>query len=204
MKNLTKLLLIFLVIIGIYGCSNEFGKNNSKSEMYIEVANLTEEEKSIADLLGVNTDKYIFDFVLDDTVKSIQIKTYELANGKWELIIDDSQAFTDSKGRSAIVFDKIAGGLRVAIQSEHSDGSTSYDREINDKFSSMAYATSTLSNKTKINYEEEIPIVIQVSTSKNEIRTYGVEYFNNPEQYEKFDYENVYAITITFNQNKGV
>lgn len=202
MKKVTKILLIFLVIIGLYGCSNEFGKNNNKDEMYIEVAKLTEEEKSIADLLGVNTDKYIFDFILEDTVKSIQIKTYELVNGKWESIIDGSQAFTDSKGRIALGFDKIANGLRVAIQSEHSNGATSYEREIDEEFSSSGYATSILPNKAKINYEEEIPLVIQISTSKNEITTYGVEYFNNPEQYEKLDYENVYAITVIFSQNK--
>lgn len=202
MKKLTGILLIFLVIINFYGCSNEFGKNNNKDEMYIEVAKLTEEEKSIADLLGVNTDKYIFDFVLEDTVKSIQIKTYELVNGKWESIIDGSQEFTDSKGRIALGFDKIVNGLRVAIQSEHSDGATSYEREIDEEFSSRGYATSILSNKTKINYEEEIPLVIQISTSENGITTYGVEYFNNPEQYEKLDYENVYAITVIFSQNK--
>ena len=36
--------------------------------------------------------------------------------------------------------------------------------------------------------------------SKNEVVSYQVDYFNSPEEYEKFGYEGVFAITIRFSQ----
>ena len=59
----------------------------------------------------------------------------------------------------------------------------------------------SLSEKKEIVYEEEIPLAIQIATSKNEISSYVVDYFYQPEEYEKFDYEHVYAITVEFSQN---
>ena len=41
---------------------------------------------------------------------------------------------------------------------------------------------------------------IQIITSKNEVHSYVVDYFFQPEEYEKYDYEYVYAITVLFSQ----
>ena len=57
-----------------------------------------------------------------------------------------------------------------------------------------------LSEKTEFAYEEEIPLVVQIITSKNEVISYQVDYFNSPEEYEKYGYEGVFAITIRFSQ----
>ena len=62
------------------------------------------------------------------------------------------------------------------------------------------FATVVLSEKEEFSYEEEIPLVIQVFTLKNEVRSYGVDYFYYPEEYEKLGYEGVFAITIRFSQ----
>ena len=64
----------------------------------------------------------------------------------------------------------------------------------------MGWATSTLTDKTEIAYDQEIPLVIQIITSKNEVHSYMVDYFFQPEEYEKYDYEHVYAITVLFSQ----
>ena len=111
------------------------------------------------------------------------------------------QAFSDTKGRIALGFERLDEGMRVAIQSEHTGGSTEYQSERNEDLEEIgSFATSILSEKTEFNYEEEIPLVVQVITSKNEIVSYQVDYFNSPKEYEKLGYEGVFAITIRFSQ----
>ncbi len=67
--------------------------------------------------------------------------------------------------------------IRIAMQSEHTGGSTEYKSERNEDLKEVGgFATSILSEKKEFVYEEEIPLVIQVITSKNEISSYQVDY----------------------------
>ena len=199
MKKLIALFLTITGIISMMGCSDT---PETVNKMYIEPAQLTEEEENIAGLLGLNTKHRIYDFVLDDTVQTIQVNTYRLVDGEWKLETGGGgQAFSDITGRIALGFERIDEGIRIAIQSEHTGGSTEYESERNEELSEIGgFATSILSDKTEIVYEEEIPLVIQVITSKNEVVSYQVDYFNTPEEYEKLGYEGVFAVTIRFSQ----
>ena len=197
-----KLIIIVLAIVGMIsmvGCSDT---EKTIDKMYIEPSQLTEEEEKIAALLGLDTQQKIYDFVLDETVQSIQVNTYRLIDGEWKLETGGGgQAFSDATGRIALSFERLDEGIRIAIQSEHSGGSTEYDSERNEDLNEIGgYATSILSEKTEFAYEEEIPLVVQIITSKNEVVSYQVDYFNSPEEYEKFEYEGVFAITVRFSQ----
>ena len=199
MKKLIVIVLAIVGMISMVGCSDT---EKTADKMYIEPAQLTEEEEKIAALLGLNTQQKIYDFVLDETVQSIQVNTYRLIDGEWKLETGGGgQAFSDATGRIALSFERLDEGVRIAIQSEHSDGSTEYDSERNEELNEIgSYATSILSEKTEFAYEEEIPLVVQIITSKNEVISYQVDYFNSPEEYEKYGYEGVFAITIRFSQ----
>ena len=199
MKRLIALFMVIAGVICMGACSDI---PETANEMYIEPAQLTEEEEQIAALLGLNTKQRIFDFVLDKTVQSIQVNTYRLIDGEWKIETGGGgQAFSDAKGRIALGFERLDEGIRIAIQSEHTGGSTEYESERNEDLEEIGgFATSILSEKTEFCYEEEIPLVIQVFTSKNEWRSYGVDYFHCPEEYEKLGYEGVFAITIRFSQ----
>lgn len=199
MKRLIALFFVITAMICIVGCSDTPEKVN---KMYIEPAQLTEEEERIAALLGLNTKQRIFDFVLDETVQSIQVNTYRLIDGEWKLETGGGgQAFSDAKGRIALGFERLDDGIRIAIQSEHTGGSTEYKSERNEDLAEIGgFATSILSEKKEFNYEEEIPLAVQVITSKNEIVSYQVDYFNSPKEYEKLGYEGVFAITIRFSE----
>ena len=170
--------------------------------MYIEPAQLTEEEEKIAALLGLKTKQRIFDFELDESVKSIQINTYRLMDGEWKLETGGGgQAFSDTEGRIALAFERLDEEIRIAIQSERTGGSIEYKSERNEDLDDInSFATSVLSEKTEFEYEEEIPLAIQVITSSNQVVSYQVDYFNNPEEYEKHGYEGVFAITVRFSQ----
>lgn len=199
MKKLTVMVMAIVGILNMVGCSNI---EKTAEKMYIEPAQLTEEEEKIAALLGLNTQQQIYDFVLDETVQSIQVNTYRLIDGEWKLETGGGgQAFSDATGRIALSFERLDEGIRIAIQSEHSGGSTEYDSERNEDLNEIgSYATSILSEKTEFAYEEEIPLVVQIITSKNEVVSYQVDYFNSPEEYEKYGYEGVFAITVRFSQ----
>ena len=197
-----KWIALFWVIIGIISMAGCSAKLDNAGKMYIEPAQLTEEEEQIAALLGLNTKQRIFDFVLDGTVQSIQVNTYRLINGEWKLETGGGgQVFSDTKGRIALDFERLDEGIRIAIQSEHTGGSTEYKSERNEDLEKIgAFGTSVLSEKTELDYEEEIPLAVQVITSKNEIVSYRVDYFNSPEEYEKLGYEGVFAIAVKFSQ----
>lgn len=199
MKRIPSVLLIICLTLGLCSCAQ--AEQDNKAEMYIKPAQLTEEEKNIAELFGSNSSQTVFDFVLNDDVHSVQVNVYRLSDGKWESEIGGGgQVFTDTSGRIALEFGKLAEGIRIAIQSESGSDTTSNEREIADEFVNMSCATSILPDKVEVSYGEEIPLAIQVITSKNEIVSYAVDYFENPEEYEKFDYEGVYAVTVCFNK----
>ena len=150
----------------------------------------------------MNTEQRIYDFRLDESVQSIQVNTYRLMDGEWKLEAGGGgQAFSDTTGRIALGFERLDEGNRIAIQSEHTDGSTEYKSERNEDLNEIgSFATSVLSGKAEVVYEKEIPLAVQIITSKNEVVSYQVDYFHSPEEYEKLGYEGVFAITVRFSQ----
>ena len=181
MKKLMVVVLVTIGMISMVGCSDT---PKTAEKMYIEPAQLTEEEEKIAALLGLNTEQRIFDFELDESVQSIQVNTYRLIDGEWKLETGGGgQAFSDTEGRIALAFERLDEGIRIAIQSEHTGGSTEYKSERNEDLNEIgSFATSVLSEKTEFEYEEEIPLAVQVITSSNQVVSYQVDYFNSPEE----------------------
>ena len=112
------------------------------------------------------------------------MNTYELKDGKWALISGDGGSkFEDIEGRIALSTEDIAKEVRIAIQGESNRGSVSYQMEVSKTQENMGRATSYLMNTEEIVYEQEIPLVVQIQTSKNSISSYDVEYFYKPEEY---------------------
>ena len=197
MKKIAISIVAIVFILSLASCSNTAKKPN----LYIEKAQLTKQEESIAKLLGANSEHRIYDFKLDDSVKSVRINTYELKEGSWKQVTGfGSQAFLDNKGRLALDFDNVADGIRVAIQSEKHNSATQYSNVVTEDYTGMTRSITILDNLTEIIYEQEIPLVLQISTTKNAIRSFGVDSFFIPEEYDKYGYEHVYAVTIQFSQ----
>ncbi len=168
--------------------------------MYIEEASITDEEKQIIELLDVDENYAIYDFKVDEGIQAMQINVYELKDGKWSPISEGARVFKGTQGRLALQFDNIGMGVTTALQSEHEKGNDSYTVEPPENYEGMGQATSRLHSRTEVIYEKEIPLAIQILTAKNEVTSYNVEYFYSPEEYAKYDYEYVYAITVRFSQ----
>ena len=196
-----KVIALFALLALLAGCSAE-----AAPAMYIQPAELDEKEEAVAKLLGADTDQYLFDVVLDGTAKKVSVNTYELIDGQWKLVTGGggmAMEEDDTTLRMAFGFDDLRGKFRQAIQFGSGDFSAvshAPAEEFEERNSALGRTTAFLSNRTEIVYEKEIPLAIQINTSKNEVTSYDPEYFFRPEEYEKFGYEHVYALTVTFSQ----
>lgn len=194
MKKIIAIILALTCLLGVVGC----GKTND-NKMYIEPAQLSKEEENIGKLLGLDTDHIIYDFTLEDGIQTMEVNTYILIDGEWDMISGGGQVFEDTTGRIALGYDKIAEGVRVAIQSDNENDATSYIPTTDEDFSKITIGTTKLNNRTKISFDEEIPVVLQIMTTKNGIRNQPIiEQFFEPNTLEEYEY--VYAITVRFSQ----
>lgn len=179
------------------GCAAE---QSADPKMYIEAAKLTAQEEKLSQLLGIgDAHQLIYDFVIDERVKHVGVSTYRLLDGAW---VRESggggTAFTAPKGRLALGFECVADGLRVALQSENGTSATSHETHTELDFTGMGRSTSMSTERTEIQYETEIPLVIQSLTTKNEHVSIRPDAYFTPGELEALGYEYVYAVTVTF------
>lgn len=194
MKKLCCALFGLMLIFSLASCSEE-----NSAKMYINAAKLDQQEQDMAELLKSTSETQIYDFSLDDKINSIKIKTYQLTDRRWEIMSEnESLEFTDSKGRIALQFEDISNELKVSVQGEHSNSAFSHLGEIKNDNDNMSISTSALTDTEKISYEKEIPLAVQIITSKDEVNSYDPSYFFKPDEYKKYGYEHVYAVTVTF------
>lgn len=193
-----KIFALIVLLALLAGCSAE-----AAPAMYIEPAQLDEKEEAVAKLLGADTDQHLFDVVLDGTAKKVRTAVYELADGEWHVLSAGNMALNEGskKVRMAYGFEDLRGEYREAVQFEKDFTAVKHSSPDDlDDPEGMGRATAFLSNRTEVVYEREIPLAIQINTAKNEVRSYDPEYFFQPEEYEKYGYEHVYALTVMFSQ----
>lgn len=171
----------------------------TNDKMYIQKTELSKEEQSILNLVGLEKTPYILDYAIDDVTCSVKINMYELQGDKWKLIDGGScQSLKDSRGRIALIFDNIGLGILTSIEGK---GYNSYKAKNDFDFKGLSTTTSYLTEKTMIEYEKEIPLIIQIHTSKSIVSSLSPEYgFYELETYINSGYEKVYAITCMFSQ----
>lgn len=203
LKRYCSLLLAVLLALSACGCGAA-----GQAAMSVSPAQLSAEEEALAKLLDVNMDSYrIFDFQTEGKgnskspgVQSVQVTLYELEGDEWTARARSQEAFSDAAGRLALSFGKVTEGVRLAVQSESSFKSMSLKLEPEPGTASMPCTTSMLTESAVMDLDKETPLAVQIVTSKNEITSYGVEYFGMPREYAKHNYEHVYAVTLMFSQ----
>ena len=200
LKRYCSLLLAVLLALSAAACGAP-----SPEPMSVSPAQLSAEEEALAKLLDVNMDSYrIFDFQMEGKgnsgVQSVQITLYELEGDAWTVKAQSQRAFSDAAGRLALSFGKITEGVRLTVQSENVFESLSLDMEAGTDTASMSCTTSILTDSAVVELDKETPLAIQIVTSKNDITSYGVQYFDMPREYARHGYEHVYAVTLMFSQ----
>ncbi|WP_325199613.1 hypothetical protein [Oscillibacter sp.] len=193
-----KILALVTLLALLAGCSAE-----AAPAMYIEPAKLDEKEEAVAQLLGADRDQHLYDVVLDGTAKKVRTVVYELEDGEWHARSAGNMALKEGekKARMAFGFEDLRGEYREAVQFEKDFSAIKHGSpEELDNPEGMSRTTALLSNRTEIIYGQEVPLAVQVYTTKNEVTSYDPEYFFHPEEYESLGYEHVYALTVMFSQ----
>ncbi len=195
MKRALSILLTLFLIFSLCACGQK------TPAMQIAPAELTEEEEAIAELLGAKDGQRIFDFRVSDPEVTVQINTYQLVDGVWDLKAGGGGLrFSGESGRIALSFEKITDSLQIGVQGERGFSSTKFSMQEQEFKEIGSYATSVLANMTEIVYEQEIPLAVQILTDQNQIHSYDPSYFFQPGEYEKYGYEGVFAVTVCFSQ----
>lgn len=203
MKRGIVLLMAALMLLALSGCGQggeRDGKTAEGNEMYIEPAKLNEDEKKMAQLLGGMEGQSVFDFFVDDKVQSLIITTWKLEDGQWVEYMLDSQRLDESSGRIALSFENLTAGCRIAVQTQSGFSASTRHGEADEELEGMGCTTAYLPQRKEIEYGEDIALVIQTFTDKNEVISYDPDYFEHPEEYEKLGYEGVFAVTACFSQ----
>ncbi|MBQ4553332.1 MAG: hypothetical protein IJA59_10330 [Clostridia bacterium] len=197
MKRLLLTAFSCLIIFTLLGCS---AKKASALEMYIEPAQLSKEEQAIVNLLDASRAR-IFDFKLTDELKSAHIKVYRLEDGAWVPASGGgSLRIEGKKSRLALDFDVLADDLYVALQGTESSAVKRIAPEKMDR-GKMSVTTTSLANRTEMQYEQEVPLIVQIISEKDVIMSYGPEIFSDPARLQQYGYEYVYAVTVMFSKN---
>ena len=203
MKRGIVLLMAALMLLALSGCGQggeRDGKTAEGNEMYIEPAQLNGDEKKMAQLLGGMEGQSVFDFFVDDKVQSLIITTWKLEDGQWVEYMLDSQRLDESSGRIALSFENLTAGCRIAVQTQSGFSASTRHGEADEELEGMGCTTAYLPQRKEIEYGEDIALVIQTFTDKNEVISYDPDYFEHPEEYEKLGYEGVFAVTACFSQ----
>lgn len=199
MKKAFAMLLAVLTVCSLPGCAGE-KQQSTEPEMYIEPAQLNGDEKKMAQLLGGMEGQSVFDFSVDDKVQSLVITTWKLEDGQWVEYMLDSQRLDESSGRIALGFENLTAGCRIAVQTQSGFSASTRHGEADEELEGMGCTTAYLPQRKEIEYGEDIALVIQTFTDKNEVISYDPDYFEHPEEYEKLSYEGVFAVTACFSQ----
>lgn len=199
MKKAFAMLLAVLTVCSLPGCAGE-KQQSTEPEMYIEPAQLNGDEKKMAQLLGGMEGQSVFDFFVDDKAQSLIITTWKLEDGQWVEYMLDSQRLDESSGRIALGFENLTAGCRIAVQTGSGFSASTRHEEADEELEGMGCTTAYLPQRKEIEYGEDIALVIQTFTDKNEVISYDPDYFEHPEEYEKLGYEGVFAVTACFSQ----
>lgn len=197
-KRYLSLLLAAALALALAGCgANEDKEKKQDGAMTIQPAQFSEEESGLLELLDVGMDTHrVFD-VQAEGVKSVRLRAYELVDGAWNCVKHGACEAADGAGRTALTFGKMTEGVRMAYKDTTGVFAQEFAMEAEDA-SGMVFVTSVLTKSRDIVLDEEIPLALQIATTRNEFSTYDVDYFGMPRELEKHGYEHIYAITVTF------
>ena len=163
MKKFISIAFIIMIFPVLIGCS----KVSQPKNMQIKSVETTKEESDVLNLLCSNLDYKIYEYKINDKVKTVTIKYYKLNNeGEWDNLnnlIDNNP----SSGKLSISKSRVNEQMEFSLQKE--DGiteTTAPEITSNKKFDSNSIAWNESSD---IELEKEIPLMIEVRTNSDSI-----------------------------------
>lgn len=174
--------------------------------MYIEPAQLTEQEELIKSLASQGRNCLLYDFQLGKDEHSLTICVYHLEDGQWALYTGGNQQalpVQDGKGLFALSFGPLTEGIITStVDEKNGVGSLSQaPAEIVHDITGLNTETAFSTALAEIRYDEEIPLALQFITSKlQEVDPSPVLSFL-PEDLTMLGHEHVFLVTATFSKS---
>lgn len=201
MKKIIIILLNVLIMLSLIGCtSQDASKDFNGNKIYL--AELTEDEKNIIELLGVESEIDIYQYDIDDIYNSISIwiETYD----KGILISNDKRInsqIDSTDGKIAVSVDK-ASNYKWRISHQAASGLSSCSFETNNNFETnkeFSIGSGSLSGPVEIKPDHEIVLKAILFDDGNDMSIYVSEhYVENPEVLKEYDY--AYLIKCQFSK----
>ncbi|MCG8485585.1 MAG: hypothetical protein MJA31_19920 [Clostridia bacterium] len=216
MKKIISIILCVLITISTIGCTslNIFKDSYTNKLSHIE---LTEEEQNIIDLVGVKSNISIYEYVADDTYKSISIWLEIYKNG--ELLSNTKSRASMSigvdpdnklkKGKIIVIVDRTSDykNYKWRILHQHANGSSSHsfttenDFETNNNETDNTFSESIGVSAEPVEIAPEADIVLNtfLFNDADSMSTYRHQYdVENPEVVKEYDY--VYLLKCKFSK----
>lgn len=195
MKKFISIAFIIMIFPVLMGCN----KVSQAKDIKVQSVENTKGEENALNLLSNDLNSILYNYKINDKIKIITIKYCELNNeGKWDTI----NYLIDHKplpGKISISNYNVNEQMKISIQKE--DGvlqTISPKIQLTENFSCSQIVWNESPN---IELEKEIPLMIEVRTSSNTIEGVDINKFNKPEKLK--NYENVFAITVTFSEKEN-
>lgn len=196
MKKFLVSALITILILSLSACSN------AKS-MTIAPAALSDNERSVAEMVSDKQNFGIFDYSFDDSIKQVSLAVYQLDGENWVKVHGDfQQLIHDGKGRLAMSFDKIPDEAYFSVYSPEGVMSRSSYDSLGIDLSAEGWLTSFRESPAEIIADKEIPLAIQIFGESKEGGTHveSLDTFYNPKKLSEMGYSAVFIVTATFLQ----
>lgn len=196
MKKIGIISLLFILVF-LTSCRQE-----KTTTMRIQKAELSQQETQLLELISQKDTNAIFDYCVDDKVKSVTVMCYELGeNGDWINHGGGSYPIDREKGRIAVSLNNIGEKFRVGIEKE--DGIVFSEHNFNESIDiSNLFENTSIINSEEIKYEKEIPVAMQIITSSESVMNNAIKYFYEPQKLLEQKYKYVYAITVEFSETE--
>lgn len=191
MKKFISIIFIMLIFPILIGCN--------KVSQAKDIKENTKEEKNVLNLSSNDLDSIIYNHKINDKIKKITIKYYKLNNeGKWDTLnylIDHKPV----SGEILISNYKVNEQMEISIKKE--DGVLQTISPKIQPTENFSCSQTVWNESPNIELEKEIPLMIEVRTSSNTIEGVDINKFNDPEKLK--NYEDVFAITVTFSEKEN-
>lgn len=206
MRSIAKMIPVSLLVCGLLLALGGCGKEKTP-DTFVAKAALTDQEKKIVALLDGKPD-CIFDYQADKAIKTIRVNLYKLdERGEWGLVSSLSELETAEKGRIALKFANLASGVRIGVHGQQKDEKKEekiYSIEIPPgqiRTADLSWVSVSLSDPVALEYDKEIPLVVEVFSSKSGPISASLNYFNEPGRFAEKGYDHVYALTVQFSKD---
>lgn len=186
-------------IMALSGCSSV-----ETSSSFMEKASLTAEEAEIADMFQEDGKDSVLDFTVDETVQSVHFQIDELQDGQWvkKEDIGGIEFFEKgNKGRILLNFTSLqdeSGEIVIKDNGSVVKVFLPNTADFGEEMQSSSH-TKLVTEKTKIEYEKEIPLFIECWDKEN-VAMRTADPMANPQSFAEAGNDHTYLLTAVFSQ----